>query len=87
MAKRTETAKRLNDLLAERFFALSTVKDDVKDDPRGDPQPPTAYWHEADGVANWSYRLGTNSRAYADAVAGFTEELRKAYDIEEPKED
>jgi len=86
MPKQIKSAKELNDLIAERFFEVPEVADDVRDDPRSDPKPPTVYWHEPDGVANWSARGGTNIRAYLDAISVIVIALRKAYDIDRNSE-
>ena len=84
MTKTIESTARLNELLAEGFFALQEVKDDIRDDPRSDPKPPTAYWHSPDGVANWNVRLGSNSGPYEKAALQMAEKLREAYNIEKP---
>lgn len=54
MAKPVKTAEELDQLISEQFYAVQEVADDVRDDPRGKPVPPTAYWHERDkGGRNW----------------------------------
>ena len=83
MAKKMKSEAELNVLVAESVLAVPEIADDMRDDPRASIQPPTVYWHEHDGVANWNASGGRNTGSYASAISDKVEALRQVYDLEE----
>lgn len=76
-------AAQLDKLIANNFFSLQVVKDDIRDDPRGDPKPPKSYWHEPLQGINWAAKGGSNISAYIDEISEIVKALQLQFDMEE----
>lgn len=82
--KKAMSAHALDKLIADWFFTIRAVADDVRDDPGFRPKVGNAYWHarDADGC-NWNVRAGANLAGHVNAWRRIVGDLRRQYDIVE----
>jgi hypothetical protein len=82
--KRAVSAHALDKMVADWFFEIQAVADDMRIDPTFRPKVGNAYWHarDADGC-NWNVRASTNLAGHSIAWKRIVNDLRRQYDIVE----